>query len=124
MPTLAPPSQSVMRNKLPPRTVNARDGRLNVPMGSELRAVVASNTALASLRMTGAGSEAIPFATDGKPTAWKAVATLTSGTSITLKGEDAFGSTVEEEVPFALDPDKAPGVEIVAPGYERKQPRW
>ena len=55
------------------------------------------------------------MATDGKPTAWKAVATLTSGTSLTLKGEDAFGSTVEEEVPFALDPDKAPGIEIVSP---------
>ena len=53
--TIVPPAYT----KLPPHTVNARDGRLNVPMGSELRAAVASNTALASLRMTGAGSEAI-----------------------------------------------------------------
>ncbi|MEA3212662.1 MAG: hypothetical protein QOE70_5719 [Chthoniobacter sp.] len=101
--------------KLPPRTVNARDGRLIVPTGSEVRITATSKTPFASIRLRGVGRESIQFASAGQPTIWKATATLSSGTSLTLKGEDTFGSTVEEEVPFALDPDKAPGIEVVSP---------
>ncbi len=100
--------------KLPARTVNARDGQLTVPMGSELRVTATTNTPLASLRLVGGGSQSVDFTAE-KPTIWKAGTTLTSGALVTLKGEDAYGATVVEEVPFALDPDKAPGIEIVSP---------
>ena len=101
--------------KLPARTVNARDGRLVVPAGSEVRIIATTNAPFESIRVRGAGRETLPLAAAGKPNVWQASATLSSGTSLTLKGEDAFGSSVEEEVPFALDPDKPPGIEIVSP---------
>ncbi len=108
---IAPPAYT----KLPPRIVNARDGRLTVPAGSELRILVTSNTPLAHFRLRGAGRDTIDFVAPGKPTSWQGKATLTSGTALLFKAEDAFGSTVEEEVPFALDPDKTPGIEILSP---------
>ncbi len=101
--------------KLPPRTVNARDGRMVLPAGSEVRITATTNTPFESIRLRGAARETIQLTAAGKPNVWQAKATLSSGTSLTLKGEDAFGSSVEEEVPFALDPDKAPGIEIVSP---------
>ncbi len=101
--------------KLPPHAANARDGRLVIPAGSELRVTATSNTALKTTRLLGAAREAVEFAAVGQSNVWKGVATLTSGTSVTLKGEDAFGSSVAEELPFALDPDKPPGIEIVSP---------
>ena len=101
--------------RLAPRNFNARAGRLVLPAGSEVRVTATTNTPFESLRMRGAGRDTIPFAAAGQTNVWKGVGTLSTGTSITLKGQDAFGSTVEEEIPFALDPDKAPGIEIVSP---------
>lgn len=101
--------------KLPPRTVNARDGRLVFPTGSAVQVTATSNTPLESVRLRGAARDGIDFAPAGQPNVWKATATLASGTSFTLRGRDAFGSAVEEEVTFALEPDKAPGIEIVSP---------
>jgi len=101
--------------KLSPRTANARDGRLVVPAGSEVRITATSNTALSHARVLGAGREAVEFAAAGQPTVWKGSATLAAGTSITLKGEDTYGSGVTEEIPFALDPDKPPGLEVLSP---------
>ena len=101
--------------KLPPRTVNPRDGRLAIPAGSEIRMTVNSNTALESIVMRGAGRDSIELAKAGQPTVWKTTTTLFAGTALSLKGADSFGSTVVEEIPFALDPDKAPGIEIVSP---------
>jgi len=108
---IAPPAYT----NLPPRTVNARAGRLVVPTGSDVRIAVASNVPLESVRLLGAARESIQFASAGKPTAWKGAATLTAGSSMIVKGEDMFGSAVQEEIQFALDPDKAPGIEIVSP---------
>jgi hypothetical protein len=107
---IAPPAYT----KLPPHTVNARDGRLIVPMGSQVQIAATTNTPFESIRMRG-GRETIELASAGKANVWKGSATLSSGSALTLKGQDAFGSTVEEEVPFALEPDKAPGIEIVSP---------
>jgi hypothetical protein len=100
---------------LPARTVNARDGHLIVPAGSEVRITATANTALESMKVHGFGGAAMQLTSSGSQTVWKGAATLASGTSLVLKGEDAFGSAVEEEIPFAIDPDKAPGIEIVAP---------
>ena len=104
--------------KLPPREVNGRDGRLTIPAGSELRILVTANTPLAHFRLRGAGRETIEFTPAGKPTVWKGIATLSSGTSLVFKGDDTFGSSVEEELPIALDPDKTPGIEILSPNGE------
>ena len=98
-----------------PRTVNAREGRLVVPMGSEVRVTATSNAPLESIKLRGLGREAIQLASAGQPTAWKGTMTVASGTSFVLRGEDKFGSTFEEEVSFAIEPDKAPGIEIVSP---------
>lgn len=101
--------------KLPSQTVNPRNGRLNIPAGSEVRITATANTALAHARLLGAGRESIEFASAGQPTVWKGAATLFAGASMTLKGEDAFGGAVTEEIPFTIDPDKAPGVEVLSP---------
>ena len=108
---IAPPAYT----KLPPRSVNPRDGRLSVPAGSELRILVTANTPLTNFRLRGAGSETIDFVSAGKPMVWQGKATLTGGTALVFKGEDKFGSTVQEEIPFAIEPDKAPGIEIISP---------
>ena len=97
------------------RTVNAREGRLIVPMGSEVRVTATSNTPLESIRLRGVGRDAIELASAGQATIWKGAAKVASGTSFVLRGEDKFGSTFEEEVAFAVEPDKAPGIEIVSP---------
>ena len=101
--------------RIPVRTVNPREGRLIMPAGSAIRVTTTSNTPLESVRVRGAGSEPIALKQADKPTVWTASAVLKSGTALTLRGEDTFGTTFEEEVPFALDPDKAPGIEIVSP---------
>ena len=108
---IAPPAYT----QLPPRSVNPRDGRLSVPAGSELRILVTANTPLTHFRLRGAGRDTIEFVSSGKTNAWQGKATVTSGTSLIFKGEDTFGSTVEEEVPFAIETDKAPGIEILSP---------
>ena len=101
--------------RIPVRTVNAREARLIIPAGSAIRVTTTSNTPLESVRVRGAGSEPIPLKQVDKPTVWTASAVLASGTALTLRGEDTFGTALEEEIPFALDPDKAPGIEIVSP---------
>ena len=108
---IAPPAYM----KLPPRPVNPRDGRLSVPAGSELRILVTANTPLTNFRLRGAGSETIDFVSAGKPMVWQGKATLTGGTALVFKAEDTFGSTVQEEIPFAIEPDKAPGIEVLSP---------
>ena len=108
---IAPPAYT----KLPPRSVNPRDGRLIVPAGSELRILVTANTSLKHFRLRGAGRETVDFVSLGKPNVWQGKATLTGGTALVFKGEDTLGSTVEEEIPFAIEPDKAPGIEIISP---------
>jgi hypothetical protein len=109
--TIVPPTYM----KLAPRTVNARDGQISIPAGSEVRATVTANTPLASIRLVAGQNGSVEFTTDGKPTVWTGKMVLASGTSFSLKGEDAFGGKVAEDVAFALDTDKAPGIEIVSP---------
>jgi hypothetical protein len=109
--TIIPPAYM----KLAPRTVNARDGQITVPAGSEVRATVTSNTSLASMRLVGGQGGSVELNADGKPTVWTGKAVLAAGTSFSLKGEDVFGANVAEEVAYALDADKAPGIEIVSP---------
>ncbi|MEI6072299.1 MAG: hypothetical protein WCS31_10940 [Verrucomicrobiae bacterium] len=109
---VAPPAYT----KLPPRMVNPREGRLSVPAGSELRVRVTANTPLTKLLLRGAGSEASGLAqVENNPAIWQGRVKITSGTSLVFKGEDTFGSTVEEEVPFQIEPDKPPGIEILSP---------
>jgi hypothetical protein len=101
--------------RLVPRTMNPRDGRLLIPMGSEVRVTANTNTPLASLRLRGGVRDAIELSAAGQPTVWNGTATLASGTAFILKGEDKFGSTFEEEVSYVIAPDKAPGIEILSP---------
>lgn len=108
--------------KRAPRMVNAREGRLVVPVGSELRFAVTSNTPLESVYLRGAGNETVKFTATDKPTVWNGKATLASGSTLRFKAEDTYGSAVEEEIPFSLEPDKAPGIEILAPGGRASLP--
>ena len=108
---IAPPAYT----KLPPRPANPREGRLTLPAGSELRIRVTANTPLTKLLLSGAGSETAGFAPSENPAVWQGKAKITSGTSLIFKGEDTFGSTVEEEIPFQIESDKPPGIEILSP---------
>ncbi|MEI6351636.1 MAG: hypothetical protein WCP06_11090 [Verrucomicrobiota bacterium] len=101
--------------KLPSRPVKPRDERLTVLAGSELQIHVTANTPLTNLRLSGEGGATTAFVAAGKPTRWQAKAKVASGASLILKGEDTFGSTVGEEIPFQIQPDKPPGIEIVSP---------
>ena len=100
--------------KLPPRMVDSRVGRMILQAGSELRITAVTNTPLASLTLHGAGQSS-DFVEAGKPTLWHGAAVIATGASVTLKATDTFGSTVEEEVPFVIEADKPPGIEIVSP---------
>ncbi len=101
--------------KFPAKTVNPREGRLTIMAGAELQLTATSNAPLAHFTVSGIGGDATNFATAGQPTSWKGTAKVISGTSLIFKGEDAFGSSFTEEIPFTLDPDKPPGIEIVSP---------
>jgi len=101
--------------KLPPRSVNPRDERLTALAGSDLQILVTANTPLTKLRLYDAGSETAEFVSAGKPPRWQAKAKIISGASLILKGEDTFGSAVEEEIPFQIQPDKPPSIEILSP---------
>lgn len=108
--------------KRPTRTVNVRDGRLIVPAGSELMVTATANTPIDSILLRGAGSDTIKFAQAGKPTVWAGKATLSSGNALRIKAIDHFGTSVEEEIPFELLPDKAPGIEVLSPGGRSSLP--
>ncbi len=101
--------------RLKPRVMNPREGKLIIPAGSEAQVTATSNTPLESIRLRGGVRESVDLAAAAQPTIWKGTATLVSGTSFILRGEDKFGSSFEEEVSFVLEPDKPPGVEIVSP---------
>ena len=115
---IAPPAYT----KRAARMVNAREGRLVVPAGSELRFTATANTPLESVLLLTAGSDAVKFTATDKPTVWSGKTTVSSGTALRFKAEDKFGSTVEEEIPISLEPDKAPAIEILAPGGRASLP--
>src|SRR5262249_32136594 len=108
---VAPPAYMRLR----PQTGNPRNGRLIVPAGSEVRITATANTALKAMRLFGVEKESIPLSAAGEATVWKGTASLFSGTSMTLKGDDTYGSSVKEDIAYVIEPDKAPGIEIVAP---------
>ena len=101
--------------KLPSRSVKPRDERLTVLAGSELRTLVTANTPLTKLRLWNGGSDTTKFISPTKPTLWQAKAKINSGASLLFKGEDTFGSTVEESIPFQIQPDKPPVIDIISP---------
>lgn len=108
----APPAYT----KRPNHAVNPRDGRIVVPVGSELRIAATSSAPLESITLEGGGGEPVRFVKGSKPNVWIGKVTLGSGTSLRLKAEDDFGGKVSEDIAFTLEPDKVPGIEILAPG--------
>lgn len=109
---LAPPAYT----HLPTRPLDVRKGRIVVPAGSELRIAATANTTLESVQLTGGGGEAVRFTPGTRPNVWIGRVTLNSGTSLRFKAADTFGARIDEEIPFTLEPDKAPAIEVLAPG--------
>ncbi len=107
----APPDYT----RRPTRTINPRDGRIVVPSGTELRIVTTSATPLESVTVEGAGAP-VHFTKGSKPNVWLGKVTVNSGAAVKLKAEDNFGGKVSEEIAYTLEPDKAPAIEILAPG--------
>ncbi|MEO6739423.1 MAG: hypothetical protein ABIP20_04170, partial [Chthoniobacteraceae bacterium] len=108
--------------KRPNRAVSPRDARIVVPVGSELRIAATSSAPLESITLEGGGGEPVRFTKGSKPNVWIGKVTLASGTSLRLKAEDDFGGKVSEDIAFTLEPDKAPGIEILAPGGRASLP--
>jgi hypothetical protein len=108
--------------KRPNRTINPRDGRIVVPVGSELRIATTSAAPLDTVTIEGGGGEPVRFTKGSKPNVWIGKVTLASGSSLRLKAADDFGSTVSEDIAFTLEPDKAPAIEILAPGGRASLP--
>src|ERR1700736_3258147 len=75
---ITPPSYM----KRAPQTVNAREGRLVIPAGSQVRVNAASNTPLESITLRGEGFDAVSFTTTGQPTAWTGATTIAAGKTL------------------------------------------
>jgi len=110
--------------KIPVRTIDAREGRLVIPAGSAVRLTTTANVPLSGVKTSIASNEQIQFAMAGNnPNVWTASLLISTGTSFTLRGEDSAALAFEESIPFAVEPDKAAGIEIVSPSSRATLPR-
>jgi hypothetical protein len=100
----------------PPETVDARKDSVVIPEGSEVTLTATSNTPLESLVIQGVDSEPTVLASDKKALTWKGTLTVREGSALHLAATDTYGSPLEEELAFMLDPDRPPGIEVVSPG--------
>lgn len=101
---------------IPVRTIDAREGRLLIPSDSAIRLTATANVPLKEVKTSGASGKSTPFSTvDNNPKMWTASLLVSAGTSFTLRAEDDSGISFEEIIPFALELDKAPGIEVVSP---------
>ncbi|RFC46267.1 MAG: hypothetical protein DVB28_000103 [Verrucomicrobia bacterium] len=110
--------------RIPVRTIDAREGRLLIPEGSAVRLTTTANVPLAGVKTGGVSKEPIQFSMVGdNPNVWTASLLITAGSSFALRGEDTSSLAFEETIPFAVEPDKAAGIEIVSPGSRATLPR-
>ena len=101
--------------QIPRRKVNPRDRNLIVPEGSHLQIAATANSPLKQFKISAGSGEPVQFVSAGKPTEWKGEATVGTGSLLSFMGEDSFGSTFEEKIPVQIQPDKPPGIAILAP---------
>lgn len=102
--------------RIPVRTIDAREGRLVIPVGSAVRITASANMPLKEIRTNFPAKEQVRFTmVNNNPNVWTTSLLVSTGNSFALRAEETSGMVVEETIPFALDPDKAPGIEIVSP---------
>ncbi len=99
----------------PAQTIDPRDGAVSIPVGSEVTIMAASNTALSTVAVVAADGSKVPLATAGSATSWSGVVTVSSGSTLRLAALDTYDVSLDEEIGFILEPDRPPGIEIVAP---------
>jgi len=102
---LAPESR---RPRLEPALIPARAG---------VSATVTSNTPLKSLTLAISGDDQpLPLSpSSSERTSWSGRTTISRGSSLRFEGKDIHDAAIAEDVTFALEPDRAPAIEIVSP---------
>lgn len=114
---LAPPPYT----RLPNRPVNVREGRIVAPAGAELRLAATANTTMQSVLLFN-GSESVRFTPGNKPNIWIGRMVLNAGNALRFRASDTFGAELNEEIPFTIEPDKTPGIEVLSPGGRASLP--
>jgi hypothetical protein len=109
--------------RIPVRTLDPREGRLVIPVGSAIRITATSNVPLAEVTSgIGTGAPAPLAMVDHNPHLWTASMVVAAGPALTLRGKDTDGYALEETIPFAVAPDQPAGIEIVSPSSRAMLP--
>jgi hypothetical protein len=111
--TVTPPAYTSRREF----SLDPRQDPVLIPVGSAVAANATSNIALKSVVLQAAGSEPVKMvAASQESTRWKAATEVATGSSLRIEAVDGFGEPLEEVIAYALEPDRAPSIEILSPG--------
>ena len=88
-----------------------------IPVGSTVTARRPATPRSRRWSCGSAGSEPVPMAAASpESTAWKAGTTVVTGSSLRIEAVDHYDDPLEEVIAYALEPDRAPSIEILSPG--------
>jgi hypothetical protein len=90
----------------PAATLNPREEPVVVPTGSTITATATCNAPLKSAVIRVAGGDKV----------WTISTEVTTGSAMRIQAVDTYGVSIEEDIAYSLEPDRAPQIEIVSPG--------
>lgn len=102
--------------RLAPRRFDARQSGIVIPAGSQIAITARANSPLQSVAVKIRGGESLPLTAAGTDQAtWQGSLQIDQGEAIHLSAKGELDSTLDEDIGFALHPDKVPLIEIVSP---------
>ena len=101
--------------KRPLYWVNLREENFSAPAGSQIQIIAVTNVAMKNIMVLGSVKDVARFKSGDKPNVWIADVTLTDGPNILLKGTDASGFAMQEEIAISSIADNPPSIEVVSP---------
>lgn len=110
--SVTPPANT----RLAPRRFDARQSGIVIPAGSQVAITARANSPLQSAAAKLRGGESVSLTAAGPDQAtWQGSLRVDAGEVFHLSAKGELDSTLDEDIGFALHPDKVPLIEILSP---------